>query len=246
MIKYAFVSLTIDEQAKGYQIILSRTHSKMLYALLVLEVPEVAEELMDIVNIVRDPGSRAKVAVKSNDKRIDPIGACVGMRGSRIQAITSELQGERIDIVLWDDDPAQYVINSIAPAEVISVVQDEDNKVMEVAVKEDQLSQAIGKNGQNVRLASALTGWKIKIMAESAAEEKQQEELHITIQKFVDALDVDQDVAQLLIEEGFTTLEEIAYVEATEMLKIDGFTEEMVQETARTRRDCIDLRRFKW
>ena len=220
----------IDEQAKGYQIILSRTHSKMLYALLVLEVPEVAEELMDIVNIVRDPGSRAKVAVKSNDKRIDPIGACVGMRGSRIQAITSELQGERIDIVLWDDDPAQYVINSIAPAEVISVVQDEDNKVMEVAVKEDQLSQAIGKNGQNVRLASALTGWKIKIMAESAAEEKQQEELHITIQKFVDALDVDQDVAQLLIEEGFTTLEEIAYVEATEMLKIDGFTEEMVQE----------------
>ena len=220
----------IDEHAKGYQIILSRTHSSMLHALLVLEVPEVAEELMDIVNIVRDPGSRAKVAVKSNDKRIDPVGACVGMRGSRIQAITNELQGERIDIVLWDDDPAQYVINSIAPAEVISIVQDEDNQAMEIAVKEDQLSQAIGKNGQNVRLASALTGWKIKIIAESAAEEKQQEELHATIQKFTNALDVDQDVAELLIEEGFTTLEEIAYVEATELLKIDDFIEEMVQE----------------
>merc|ERR1712051_53791 len=153
-----------------------------------------------------------------NDKRIDPVGACVGMRGSRIQAITNELQGERIDIVLWDDDPAQYAINSIAPAEVISIVQDEDNQSMEVAVKEDQLSQAIGKNGQNVRLASTLTGWKIKIIAEATAVERQKEEFHLVTKKFTDALDIDQDIAELLVKEGFNTLEEIAYVESVELL----------------------------
>lgn len=222
--------IKVDEHAKGYQIILSRTHRSMLNALLILEVPEVSEELMDIVNIVRDPGSRAKVSVKSNDKRIDPVGACVGMRGSRIQAITNELQGERIDIVLWDDDPAQYAINSIAPAEVISIVQDEDNQSMDVAIKEEQLSQAIGKNGQNVRLASTLTGWKIRIIAEAAAVERQKEELDLATRKFTDALDIDQDVAELLIKEGFNTLEEIAYVESAELLNISNFTEEMVQE----------------
>ncbi len=222
--------LKIDEETKGYQIILSRSNKKMLEALLALEVPEVSEELMDIVSIARDPGSRAKVAVKSNDKRIDPVGACVGMRGSRIQAITNELQGERVDIVLWDDNPAQCVINSVAPAEVISIVQDEDNQTMEVAVKEEQLSQAIGKNGQNVRLASALTGWHINIMAESAAAEKQQEEANKTMNIFVDALDIDEDVAEVLVEEGFSTLEEVAYVDPQEMSEIEGFDEEIAEE----------------
>lgn len=222
--------IKIDENSKGHQIILSRTHPSMLNALLVLEVPEVAEELMDIVHIVRDPGSRAKVAVKSNDKRIDPVGACIGIRGSRIQAIMNELQGERIDIILWDDDPAQYVINSIAPAKALSIVQDEENQKMEIAVKEEQLSQSIGKNGQNVLLASALTNWKIRIIAESSAEEKQQREFHAKVQKFTCALDVDQDVAKLLIKEGFNTLEEIAYIEEIELLKINDFTKEVVQE----------------
>ena len=222
--------LKIDEESKGYQIMLSRTSKKMLHALLVLEVPEVAEELMDIVSIARDPGSRAKVAVKSNDKRIDPVGACVGMRGSRIQAITNELQGERIDIVLWDDNPAQYVINSLAPAEVMSIVQDEDSQSMEVAVKEDQLSQAIGKNGQNVRLASALTGWHINVMAESDAEQKQKQEQEKLMQMFVKALDIDEDVAEVLVGEGFTSLEEVAYVDSKEMLAVEGFDAEIVDE----------------
>jgi N utilization substance protein A len=222
--------LKIDEEVKNYQIILSRTNKKMLEALLVLEVPEVSEQLIDVVNIARDSGSRAKVAVKSNDKRIDPIGACVGMRGSRIQAITDELQGERIDIVLWDDNPAQYVINSISPAEVVSVVQDEDSKTMEVAVKEDQLSQAIGKNGQNVRLASMLTGWHIDIMTESCAIEKHQEEADRIRHMFVDVLDIDRYVAEGLVDEGFTTLDEVAYVDSADMLQIEGFDKEIIDE----------------
>ena len=222
--------LRIDDDAKGHQIILSRANKKMLHALLILEVPEVAEELMDLVAIARDPGSRAKVAVKSNDKRIDPVGACVGMRGSRIQAIINELQGERVDIVLWDDNPAQFVINALAPAEVSSLVQDEDKQSMQVAVKEDQLSQAIGKNGQNVRLATALTGWHINVIADTVAEKTQQEEEQKSIQLFMEALDIDQDVAEVLIGEGFSSLEEVAYVAREEMLGIDGFDNEICEE----------------
>ncbi len=222
--------LRIDEDVKGQQIILTRAHKKMLHALLILEVPEVAEELMDIVGIARDPGSRAKVAVKSNDKRIDPVGACVGMRGSRIQAITNELQGERVDIVLWDENPAQFVINALAPAEVTSIVQDEDRQSMQVAVKEDQLSQAIGKSGQNVRLATALTGWHINVIADTVAEKTHQAELQKSMQLFIEALDIDQGVAEALVEEGFSTLEEVAYVARDEMLAIEGFDNEICEE----------------
>ncbi|MDA0911062.1 MAG: transcription termination factor NusA [Proteobacteria bacterium] len=222
--------LRIDDDGKGPQIILSRANKKMLHALLILEVPEVAEELMDIVSIARDLGSRAKVAVKSNDKRIDPVGACVGMRGSRIQAITNELQGERVDIVLWDDNPAQFVMNALAPAEVTSIVQDEDKQAMQVAVKEDQLSQAIGKSGQNVRLATALTGWHINVISSTVAEKAQQEEEEKNIQLFMEALDIDQDIAEVLIEEGFTSLEEVAYVARQEMLEIEGFDNEICEE----------------
>ena len=222
--------LKIEEDHKEHQIILTRAHRNMLQALLALEVPEVAEELMDIVNIARDSGSRAKVAVKSNDKRIDPVGACVGMRGSRIQAITNELQGERVDVVLWDENPAQYVINSLAPAEVTSIVQDEDTQSMQVAVKEDQLSQAIGKNGQNVRLASALTGWHINVIAESVAQEQQEKEAQEIMSIFVSELDIDQDIAEVLLEEGFTTLEEVAYVDKNEMSVIEGFDAEICEE----------------
>lgn len=222
--------LRIDEDCKGPQIILSRANIKMLHALLILEVPEVAEELMDIVSIARDPGSRAKVAVKSNDKRIDPVGACVGMRGSRIQAITNELQGERVDIVLWDDNPAQFLMNALGPAEVTSIVQDEDKQSMQVAVKEDQLSQAIGKNGQNVRLATALTGWHINVILSTVAEKVQQEEEEKIMQLFIGALDIDKDIAEVLIEEGFTSLEEVAYVARDEMLEIGGFDNEICEE----------------
>lgn len=222
--------LCIDEDNKGPSIILSRASNKMLHALLILEVPEVAEELMDIVNIARDPGSRAKVSVKSNDKRIDPVGACVGMRGSRIQAITNELQGERIDIVLWDENPAQFVMNSLSPAEVTAIVQDEDKKAMQVAVREDQLSQAIGKNGQNVRLATTLTGWYINVVSSTVAEKNQQEEEDKIMQLFMKSLDIDADVAEALIEAGFTSLEEVAYVTRNEILEIEGFDEEICEE----------------
>lgn len=202
----------------------------MLHALLVLEVPEVAEELMDIIDISRDPGSRAKVSVKSNDKRIDPVGACVGMRGSRIQAITNELQGERVDIVLQDDNPAQFVMNALAPAEIVSIVQDEDKKTMQVAVKEDQLSQTIGKGGQNVRLATSLTGWYINVISTSAAEKFQEEEEGKIMQLFMNSLDIDQDISEILIEEGFTTLEEIAYVSRKEIMEINGFDSDICEE----------------
>lgn len=230
----------IDEEIKGYQIFLTRIDKKMLYALLLLEVPEIAEELMDIVNIERDPGSRSKVAVKSNDKRIDPVGSCVGMRGSRIQVITNELQGEKIDIVLWDENPAQYVINSIGPAEVISILQDEDAQSMQVAVKEDQLSQAIGRNGQNVRLASLLTGWNINIMAESVAQEKQKKEIEEVVTLFVDTLRIDRSVAEVLVNEGYTMLEEVAYVKYDEMLKIDSFDDEMVRELQERAKEVLN------
>ncbi|MHB1949285.1 MAG: transcription termination factor NusA [Gammaproteobacteria bacterium] len=218
----------IRSDIKGPQMAVSRTRPEMLVELFKIEVPEIGEELIEIKGAARDPGSRAKIAVKTNDKRIDPIGACVGMRGSRVQAVSGELGGERVDIVLWDDNPAQLVINAMAPAEVASIVVDEDSHTMDVAVKEEQLSQAIGRNGQNVRLASDLTGWKLNVMSESQAKEKSAAEEESVLGLFQDKLGVDEEIAQILASEGFTTLEEIAYVPIQELLEIDGFDEELI------------------
>lgn len=219
----------VRSDAKGPQMALSRTRPEMLVELFKIEVPEIGEELIEVKGAARDPGSRAKIAVKTNDGRIDPIGACVGMRGSRVQAVSSELAGERVDIVLWDDNPAQLVINAMAPAEVASIVVDEDSHTMDIAVKEEQLSQAIGRSGQNVRLASELTGWRLNVMTENQAKEKSAAESETVIKLFMDKLSVDEEVAQVLVSEGFTTLEEIAYVPLQEMLEIDGFDKEIVE-----------------
>jgi N utilization substance protein A len=187
----------------------------------------------------RDPGSRAKIAVKTNDQRIDPVGACVGMRGSRVQAVSNELDNERVDIVLWDDNPAQLVINAMSPAEVESIVVDEDAHTMDVAVSEDNLAQAIGRGGQNVRLASELTGWTINVMSSDEAQEKQEAEAGQIIQLFVEHLDVDEEVAEVLVEEGFTTLEEVAYVPLEEMMSIEGFDEEISEELRARAKDAL-------
>ncbi|HSW68971.1 MAG TPA: transcription termination factor NusA [Gammaproteobacteria bacterium] len=218
----------IRPDAKGPQMAVSRTRPEMLVELFKIEVPEIGEELIEIKGAARDPGSRAKIAVKTNDGRIDPIGACVGMRGARVQAVSSELGGERVDIVLWDDNPAQLVINAMSPAEVASIVVDEDSHTMDIAVKEEQLSQAIGRNGQNVRLASELTGWRLNVMTEGQAKAKSLAEEENVLQLFKDKLGIDDDIAQVLAEEGFTSLEEIAYVPLPEMLEIEGFDEELV------------------
>jgi N utilization substance protein A len=217
-------------EARGPQLIISRTNPNMLIELFKIEVPEIAEELIDLKGAARDPGSRAKIAVKSNDQRIDPVGACVGMRGSRVQAVSGELGGERIDIVLWDDNPAQFVINAMAPAEVSSIVVDEDSGVMDIAVAADQLAQAIGRSGQNVRLASELTGWRLNVMSVEEAESKNVEETEKLQQNFVRDIDVDAELALVLIQEGFTTIEEIAYIPQSEMMEIEGFDEELVEE----------------
>ncbi len=218
----------VSSEGKGPQLLVSRTRPEMLVALFRIEVPEVSEELIDIMAAARDPGSRAKIAVKTNDGRIDPVGACVGMRGARVQAVSAELAGERVDIVLWNDNPPQLVINAMAPAEVASIVVDEDSHTMDVAVKEEQLSLAIGRNGQNVRLASELSGWRLNVMTEEQAKEKSAAESQGVQQLFQDKLGVDEEVSQLLVEEGFSTLEEIAYVPREEMLEIDGFDEVLV------------------
>ncbi|MDF2939813.1 MAG: nusA [Gammaproteobacteria bacterium] len=220
----------VARDTRGPQLLLSRACPEMLIELFKLEVPEIAEEVIEVKGAARDPGSRAKIAVKTNDRRIDPVGACVGMRGSRVQAISNELGGERVDIVLFDDNPAQFVINAMSPAEVVSIVMDEDNHTMDVAVKEEQLSQAIGKNGQNVRLASQLTSWRLNVMAETEAQEKQDSESQALLELFMQSLEIDQDVAELLISEGFTSLEEIAYVPTQELLEVGGFDEEIVNE----------------
>lgn len=214
---------------KGPQMVVSRTRPEMLIELFKIEVPEIGEELIEIKGGARDPGSRAKIAVKTNDGRIDPIGACVGMRGSRVQAVSSELGGERIDIVLWDDNPAQLVINAMAPAEVASIIVDEDSRTMDLAVKEEQLSQAIGRGGQNVRLASELTGWTLNVMTETQAQAKTAAEEETVLTLFKDKLDVDDEIAQLLAAEGFSSLEEIAYVPVEEMLDIEGFDEDLIE-----------------
>jgi N utilization substance protein A len=217
-------------EPRGPQLFLSRSRSGMLVELFKLEVPEVGEELIEIKAAARDPGQRAKIAVKTNDGRIDPVGACVGMRGVRVQAISNELCGERVDIILWDDNPAQLVINAMAPAEVVSLMIDEDKHSMDVIVKEEQLSQAIGRNGQNVRLASELTGWSLNVMTQEEADSKQAQETGSLLDLFKSALDVDEDLAGVLIEEGFSSLEEVAFVPLKEFLAIEGFDEDIASE----------------
>jgi len=229
----------VNPEARGPQLILTRTSSDMLIELFKLEVPEIAESIIEIKCAARDPGSRAKIAVKTNDGRIDPVGACVGMRGSRVQAVSGELAGERIDIVLWDDNPAQLAINAMAPAEIASIVQDEESQTMDIAVDEENLAQAIGRGGQNVRLASELTGWTLNILSEADAAEKQEEEADKFIQNFMDVLGVDEDVAGVLVDEGFTALDEVAYVPLEEMVSIEGFDEEIVQELRLRAKDAL-------
>ncbi|MGK2914513.1 MAG: transcription termination factor NusA [Porticoccaceae bacterium] len=221
---------SIRSEGRGPQLLMSRTCNEMLIELFRLEVPEVAEQVIEIRAAVRDPGSRAKIAVKTNDGRIDPIGACVGMRGARVQAVSNELDGERIDIVLWDDNPAQLVINAMAPAEVESIIVDEDSHTMDVAVAEGNLAQAIGKSGQNVRLASQLTGWHINVMSVDEIAVKQEQEAGSIIETFVAELGVDEEMAALLAEEGFTSIEEVAYVPLEEMVAIEGFDEDLAEE----------------
>ena len=229
----------VRTESRGPQLFLSRTDPQMLVELFKIEVPEISEEVIEIRAAARDPGSRAKIAVKTNDGRIDPIGACVGMRGSRVQAVTGELNNERVDIVLWDDNPAQLVINAMAPAEVSSIVVDEDRHAMDVAVSDENLAMAIGRNGQNVRLASELTGWTINVMSEEDAAAKQQDEVGGVVQTFVDALDIDEEFAEMLVEEGFASLEEIAYVPLDEMLAIDGLDEDIVEELRTRAKDKL-------
>lgn len=220
----------VKTDARGPQLLLTQTKPEFLMELFRIEVPEIGEELIDMKGAARDPASRAKIAIKSNDRRIDPVGACVGMRGSRVQAVSKELGGERIDIVLWDDNPVQYVINAMQPAEVSQIIMDEDTKSMDIVVAADQLAQAIGRNGQNVRLASQLTGWRLNVLTLDEAQAKQEAEFASLRQLFIDNLDVDADVAQLLIDEGFSTLEEVAYVPLDEMLAIEGLDEDSVNE----------------
>ncbi|HVK94840.1 MAG TPA: transcription termination factor NusA [Noviherbaspirillum sp.] len=234
----AFI-LRIDRNARGPQVILSRTAPEFIMKLFELEVPEIEQGLLEIKSAARDPGVRAKIAVFTSDKRIDPIGTCVGMRGSRVQAVTGELGGERVDIVLWSEDPAQFVIGALAPANVSSIVVDEEKHAMDVVVDEENLAIAIGRGGQNVRLASELTGWQINIMTAEESADKSAAETAAIRELFMDKLDVDQEVADILVDEGFATLEEIAYVPITEMLDIDAFDEETVNELRNRARDAL-------
>ncbi|KPV95352.1 MULTISPECIES: transcription termination factor NusA [unclassified Pseudoalteromonas] len=220
----------VKPEARGAQLFVTRSKPDMLIELFRIEVPEIGEEMIEIKSAARDPGSRAKIAVKSNDKRIDPVGACVGMRGARVQAVSTELSNERIDIVLYDDNPAQYVINAMAPAEVASIVVDEDSRSMDIAVEADNLAQAIGRNGQNVRLASQLTGWELNVMTVEDMQKKNEEESDKLISLFTEGLDIDDDFAQFLIQEGFSSLEEVAYVPVAEFLEIQGLDEATVEE----------------
>ena len=231
--------LKIDRTLRGPQLVLSRTAPEFIIELFRLEVPELEEGLLDIKSAARDPGVRAKIAVHTNDRRIDPIGTCVGMRGSRVQAVTQELAGERVDIVLWSADPAQFVIGALAPAEVLSIVVDEERHAMDVVVDEENLAIAIGRAGQNVRLASELTGWHINLMTEQESQRKTEEEATAIRELFIDKLDVDQEVADTLIQEGFSTLEEVAYVPTNELLEIEGFDDSIVNELRSRARDAL-------
>jgi N utilization substance protein A len=231
--------LRIDRGIRGPQVVLSRTAPEFIMKLFELEVPEIEEGLLEIKAAARDPGLRAKIAVVSHDQRIDPIGTCIGLRGSRVTSVTNELAGERVDIIHWSEDPAQYVINALAPAEVSSIVIHEDKHSMDVVVEEDQLAMAIGRGGQNVRLASELTGWELNIMSREAAAEKQQSESEKTLRLFIEKLDVDEEVAEILVDEGFFTLEEVAYVPLNEMLEIEAFDEELVNELRNRARNAL-------
>ena len=224
----------VNPEGKNAQLFVTRSKPEMLIELFRIEVPEIGEEMIEIRGAARDPGSRAKIAVKSNDKRIDPVGACVGMRGARVQAITNELGGERVDIVLWDDNPAQFVINAMAPADVSSIIVDEDNHSMDIAVEAANLAQAIGRNGQNVRLATQLTGWTLNVMTTDDLNAKHQADNKV-LNLFINALELDEEFAQILVEEGFTSLEEIAYVPMNELTAIDGLEDEDLVEELQTR-----------
>jgi N utilization substance protein A len=229
----------VRAEKRGPQLFVSRTATEFLIELFKIEVPEIGEGLIEILGAARDPGLRAKIAVRSKDPRIDPVGACVGMRGSRVQAVSNELAGERVDIIPWNENPAQFVINAMAPAEVVSILVDEDAHSMDVAVVEDQLSQAIGRNGQNVRLASQLTGWELNVMSESAAAKKSQTEAQSTQKLFMEYLDVDEEIAAILVQEGFSTIEEVAYVPEKELLAIEEFDEVLVNELRQRAKDLL-------
>ncbi|AJC50282.1 transcription termination factor NusA [Coxiella endosymbiont of Amblyomma americanum] len=231
--------LSVREDKRGPQLLVSRTRLEFLIELFKIEVPEIGEEIIEIKGVSRDPGSRAKIAVKTNDGRIDPIGACVGMRGSRVQAVSNKLGGERIDVILWDDNPAQLVINAMAPAEVTSIVVDEDSHTMDLAVPEEQLSQAIGRNGQNVRLASELTGWVLNVMSEAEMAQKHEKEAGNIRSVFMEKLDVDEEVAEALVQTGFTSLEEVAYVPKEELQSVEGFDDEIASELQHRASDVL-------
>ena len=230
---------TVRGENKGPVLFLSRVSAKFLIELFRLEVPEIGQGIIEIHGAARDAGARAKIAVSSQDPRLDPVGACVGMRGSRVQTVSNELSGERVDIILWDDTPGQFVINALAPAEVLSIVVDEENNSMDVAVEKEKLALAIGKGGQNIRLASEVTGWKLNIMDAEEAEEKSQKELDETIALFIEQLDVDEDIAKILAEEGFTTIEEVAYVPDDEMCEISAFDEDIVVALKERAQDAL-------
>jgi N utilization substance protein A len=229
----------VRSEPRGPQLFVSRTAPELLIALFRLEVPEVGENLIEVMGAARDPGSRAKISVKGNDPRLDPVGACVGMRGSRVQTVSNELAGERVDIILWNQSDAQYVINAMSPAEIQSIVVDEDKHSMDLAVSSDNLSQAIGRGGQNVRLATQLTGWELNVIDASKAEENSEAEAGKIMQLFVEQLGVDEDVAMILVEEGFNTVEEIAYVPVSEMLEIEGFDEDLVNALKSRAKDAL-------
>jgi N utilization substance protein A len=229
----------VRSEPRGPQLFLSRTSPEFLVELFKIEVPEVGQGLIEILGAARDPGLRAKIAVKSNDKRIDPVGACVGMRGSRVQAVSNELAGERVDIILWDENPAQFVINAMSPADVTSIVLDEESHSMDIAVEEEKLSQAIGRGGQNIRLASQLTGFELNVMTEQDADDKSEQEARELLAMFMEKLDVDEEVALILVQEGYSSMEEMAYVPAKELLAIDEFDEAMVEELRNRARDVL-------
>lgn len=229
----------VENPNKPAQLFVSRSNPQMMEELFRIEVPEIGEEMIDIKGVARDPGSRAKIAVKSNDRRIDPVGACVGMRGARVQAVSNEFGGERIDIVLWDDNPAQYVINAMAPADVVSIVVDEDKHTMDIAVQEENLPQAIGRNGQNIRLASQLTGWTLNVMTTDQLQEKHHQESFAAIKNFMKNLDIEEDLATLLVEEGFTSLDELAYIPVDELLEVEGLDEELVTALRNRAKDAL-------
>lgn len=229
----------VEEVTRGPQLTVSRNAPELLIALFNLEVPEVGDGLIEILGAARDPGSRAKIAVRTRDQRLDPVGACVGMRGSRVQAVSNELAGERVDIILWDENEAQFVINAMSPAEVVAIVVDEDNHSMDVSVRDDSLSQAIGRGGQNVRLASELTGWKLNVMSETQADEQNATESEGYAKTLMNDLDVDEDVALILVQEGYTSIDEVAFVALEDLAAIEEFDEDIAEELQQRAKDAL-------